>query len=315
MSHHLNPVRIAGTMLLFGTVAVMAQPIQFHFRSFDLPGATTTTALGVNPEESIVGRYVMAGVGHGYVLSNGTVSPVDPPYGIPGTSAAWGVNPEGDIVGLYTDYGTVVGGDKFRTRAYLRDTSGAFTALDFPGAENTFAIKISPTGQVVGCYHHQNADFDAADGGTMHGYVYQNGNWQSLSVPGTMNNGITQDGRIIVGVWWPGPNEYHAYKVVDGVYSLLDLPSYAVRSDARDVNPSGEIVGFFIDSSNKSHGFLLGKDSFTTIDFPGANVVLTRAWGIDPEGDIVGIYGTTDGRTHGFLATRSPGRAKSILLP
>jgi hypothetical protein len=99
------------------------------------------------------------------------------------------------------------------------------------------------------------------------------------------------------------------------MYSLLDLPSYAVLSDARDVNPSGEIVGFYVDPSNKHHGFLLNRAGFNPIDFPGADVVLTHAWGIDPEGSIVGIYVTTDGHTHGFVATRSPGPGNSIILP
>jgi hypothetical protein len=48
----------------------------------------------------------------------------------------------------------------------------------------------------VGCYHHQNADTDAAHGGTMHGYVYQNGAYQSLSVPGSMNNGLHGTGEL-----------------------------------------------------------------------------------------------------------------------
>jgi uncharacterized membrane protein len=315
MLHKSFLFRIAGTTLLLGTTIAIGQPPQLNFRSVDLQGATATVALGINPQEDIVGRYVTAGVGHSYLLSNGVVTTFDVPYGIPGTSAAWGINPEGDIAGLYTDYGTVPGGDKFRTRAFLRDTLGNFTRIDFPGAENTLAIKISPTGQVVGCYHHQNADFAVSGGGTMHGYVYQNGAYESLSVPGTMNNGITRDGRIIVGVWWPTPTEYHAYTVEDGVYSLLDLPGYAVLSDARDINPSGEIVGFYVDTSNKHHGFLLNSAGFTPIDFPGADVVLTHVWGIDPEGNIVGIYVTKDGHTHGFFATRSPGRANSIVLP
>jgi uncharacterized membrane protein len=205
------------------------------------------------------------------------------------------------------------GGDAIRTRAFLRDASGNFMRVDFPGAENTLAIKISPTGQVVGCYHHQNADTDVAHGGTMHGYVFQDGAYQSLSVPGTMNNGITRDGRIIVGVWFPTMSEFHAYKVENGVYALLDLPSDAVLSDARDVNPSGEIDGFFVDSSNKNHGFLLNMEGFHSIDFPGA--VFTRAFGIDPEGNIVGYYMTKDGLTHGFVVTRSRGQDNSIVLP
>jgi uncharacterized membrane protein len=299
------------SMLLLATASGGER--SFTFTSIDLPGATVSQAFGINPQRDIVGRCVIDGVAHSYLLSNGTVNSVDidPPYGIPGTSAAWGINPAGDIVGLYADYGTIVGGDVFRTRSYLRDASGSFTRIDFPGAENTFAIKISPTGQVVGCYHQQDKDFAVSGGGTMHGYVYQNGSYESLPVTGTMHNGITRDGRIIVGVWWPTPTEFHAYKVENGVYALLDLPSYAVLSDARDVNSSGEIVGYFIDSSNKNHGFLLNKHGFSTIDFPGANVVFTRALGINPEGDVVGVYFTANGQIlqiHGFVATRHPGR-------
>jgi uncharacterized membrane protein len=310
---------LLGAGILFGAGVALSRQPQFNFRPLDLPGATLTGAQGINPEGAIVGTYAMGAVFHSYVLSKGMVTTVDPPYGISGTSAAEGINPQGDIVGLYTDYGTIVGGDAFRTRSYLRDASGNFTPIDFPGAENTLAIKISPPGQVVGCYHHQNNDFDAAHGGTMHGYVYQNGSYESLPVPGTMHNGITPEGRIIVGVWWPTPTEFHAYKVEDGVYALLDLPGYVVSSDARDINPSGEIVGFFVDSSNKTHGFLLNREGFTPIDFPGADVVMTQARGIDPEGSIVGRYVTQDSsgalHTHGFVAARSQGQDNSIILP
>jgi uncharacterized membrane protein len=296
--------------MLFGAAIATSQPTQFNFRSIDLSGATLTRTFGINPEGDIVGSYSIGTVGHSYLLSKGTVTTLDPPYGISGTSQAQGINPRGDIVGLYTDHGTIVGGDAFRTRSYVRDAFGNFNRIDFPGAENTLAIKISPTGQVVGCYHHQNADFAVSGGGTMHGYVYQSGSYQSLPVPGSMHNGITADGRIIVGVVWPTENEFHAYKVDDGVYSLLDLPSYAVLSDARDINPSGEIVGYFVDSSNKNHGFLLGKKGFSPVDFPGADVVFTRAFGIDPEGNIVGVYTNRDSsgvlHTHGFVATRHP---------
>ena len=56
------------------------------------------------------------------------------------------------------------------------------------------------------------------------------------------------------------------------------------------------------------HGFLLSKGEFTTIDFPGADVVSTQARGINPQGDIVGFYVSKDAagvsHTHGFVATR-----------
>jgi uncharacterized membrane protein len=283
-------------------------PTQSNLHPIDLPGATSTRALGISPEGEIVGGYSIGSASHSFLISKDTVTTLDPPYGISGTSLAEGINPQGDIVGLYSDHGTVVGGDPFRTRSYLRDSAGNFSQIDFPGAENTFAIKISPRGQVVGCYHHQDKDWFVAGGGTMHGYVYQNGSYESLPVPGSMHNGITRDGRLIVGVVWPTSDEFHAYKVEDGFYQLLNLPSYVVSSDARDVNPSGEIVGYFVDSSNRTHGFLFNEKDFSVIDFPGDDVIFTRASGINPKGDIVGQYATRDSsgvlHTHGFVATR-----------
>ncbi len=48
------------------------------------------------------------------------------------------------------------------------------------------------------------------------------------------------------------------------------------------------IVGAYVDSSGRLHGFLLSKGEFTTIDPPGAN--LTVALHINPEGTITGLY-------------------------
>ena len=295
---------VGGLAIPLGTALARSKP-QLNFKSInvDLPGVTLTAGLGINTEGDIVGRYQVGSVGHGFLLSEGALTTIDYPGGISGTTQAWGITPEGVVVGYYRDHGTIIGGDAFRTRAYLRDASGNFTAIDFPGAENTFAIKITPMGQVVGCYHHQGKDFAVSGGGTMHGYVYHNGAYESFSVPGTMHNGITRQGRIIVGVWYPTPTEFHAYKVEDGNYQLLDIPN-SISSDARGVNPSGEIVGYYIDStpSHGTHGFLLNRNGFTPIDFPGAMV--TRAWGINSQGDIVGEYTDATG-THGFVATRN----------
>jgi uncharacterized membrane protein len=298
-----NLVSVAVVVSAVTVAADQPAPLSFQSIDVNLPGVTGTNAFGINAEGDIVGRYLIGAASHGYVLSDGVVTTIDEPNGIPNTTAVQGINPEGDVVGTYLDHGTVVGGDPFRTRAYLREENGQVTPIDFPGAENTLAIKISPRGQVVGCYHHQSADTAASQGGTMHGYVYHNGSYESLAVPGTMNNGITRNGRLIVGVWFPTSSEYHAYRVMDGVYSLLDLPSDVMWSDARDVNSAGEIVGYYADSSSahKIHGFLLNRRGFTTIDVPGAS--LTRAFGINPQGEIAGSYVDVHG-PHGFIATR-----------
>jgi uncharacterized membrane protein len=295
---------------VLGTALAMSQPAPYTFRSIDVPGATATRAFGISPEGDIVGNYNVGSAVHSFILSKGAVTTVDPPYGISGTSSAYGINARGEIVGLYADTGTVPGGDARRTRGYLRDRSNTFHQIDFPGAENTLAIRISPNGDIVGCYHHQDKDWDVAGGGTMHGYLFQSGRYQSFPVPGTMHNGIASDGGLIAGVVWPTQTEFHAYKVEKGLYTLLDLPDYVASSYAWDVNPSGEIVGYFLDSSNRNHGFLLDRKGFTLIDFPGTDVIFTRAVGINPRGDVVGVYMTLDSagalHTRGFLASRRP---------
>jgi hypothetical protein len=68
------------------------------------------------------------------------------------------------------------------------------------------------------------------------------------------------------------------------------------------INPQGDIAGSYIDSSGNTHGFVLSKGKFTTIDVPGA--VLTEASGINPRGDIVGDYIDSSGNDHGFLLSK-----------
>jgi probable HAF family extracellular repeat protein len=58
-------------------------------------------------------------------------------------------------------------------------------------------------------------------------------------------------------------------------------------------------VGTFLDAGGAQHGFLLDKDVFTPIDFPGA--AGAAAFGINNRGQIVGLFGDTAGAEHGFL--------------
>jgi hypothetical protein len=60
-------------------------------------------------------------------------------------------------------------------------------------------------------------------------------------------------------------------------------------------------VGFYSDAAGKAHGFLLSGDTFTSIDFPGADFI--AAVGINPETAIVGRYDTA-GTRHGYLLSR-----------
>jgi len=56
-------------------------------------------------------------------------------------------------------------------------------------------------------------------------------------------------------------------------YTTLDDPSGTLGTFARGINTSGQIAGYYVDSSNSSHGFLLSGGTYTALDDPLANAV------------------------------------------
>ena len=78
-------------------------------------------------------------------------------------------------------------------------------------------------------------------------------------------------------------------------FTQIDVPG-ALFTVTNGINARGDIVGAYVDSNGRLHGFLLSKGRFTTIDPPGAN--LTVALHINPEGAITGLYRTSSGNIH-----------------
>lgn len=97
--------------------------------------------------------------------------------------------------------------------------------------------------------------------------------------------------------------------VPDRAFTAIDAPG-ATFTEALDIGPSGDIVGRYVSSDGRSHGYLLHEGTFTTIDL---SATLTSAQGIAPNGDIVGRYQTADGKLHGFLL--SAGAFTAIDVP
>jgi uncharacterized membrane protein len=57
---------------------------------------------------------------------------------------------------------------------------------------------------------------------------------------------------------------------------------------ALDINAPRDIVGNYVTADGKTHGFVLNKGTFTTIDVPGADL-LSEANSMNDAGVIVGI--------------------------
>ncbi|HEY7095587.1 MAG TPA: hypothetical protein VH437_02605 [Terriglobales bacterium] len=81
------------------------------------------------------------------------------------------------------------------------------------------------------------------------------------------------------------------------VWTSIDVPGSTLTA-AFKINAAGHVVGYYSDSNNRYHGFLLQSNGFTTIDFPGA--VDTYAYGINDQDEIVGSYIKNGGVVHGF---------------
>ena len=77
-------------------------------------------------------------------------------------------------------------------------------------------------------------------------------------------------------------------------FTSIDVPSATVTL-ATGINGRGHIVGIYYDAAGKSHGFLLKRGMYFTVDVPGSSVgvsgaLQTEANGINNAGDIVGDY-------------------------
>ena len=66
------------------------------------------------------------------------------------------------------------------------------------------------------------------------------------------------------------------------------------------VNNYGQVVGSYLDTSRKWHGFLYKNSTYTMVDNPSGTEG-TQASGINDAGQIVGTYFDSSGTKHGFL--------------
>jgi len=323
--------------LVFFSTQAAAQ--SFEFSSIDVPcaacpgGIARRTAVeGINPGGGIVGTYTDAvGKQHGFLLSGGQFTTIDVPGALVGdggtlTTVARGISPSGEIVGHFIAppnssappespaYCPAIGSTAC-IKGFLY-SGGQFSTVLFPDHPGAIPQRITPNGDIYGCLH----DFDlmASMFGfarTRFGYISLKASGNELadpsqSVPASMNNGATPDGRTIIGLWTDMMTGHsHGYVVQDGNFQSYDVPG-SLGTNIWDINPAGAFVGVYTDSSKKGHGFLQLPDGSAPIrlDVPSAppfNAVSTIAFGINPGGVIVGQYTDTSGHTHGFLALPS----------
>ena len=188
-----------------------------------------------------------------------------------------------------------------------------FFPLDVPSefGAGTSAFGINNKGVIVG-------NFGSVDE-TIDGFVFEKGQFTSVTVPGsgfdrgsqlgvndqgtavgTFDDAQTQTGRAYVRSW-------------DGKITVLpDAAPDALSTIATGINNLDTIVGFYRKADGVRHGFILRDGKYTTYDYPGA--ARTFLDGINDHGVIVGRYRDEDFRMHGFLLL-TDGRTVPLEVP
>jgi hypothetical protein len=158
---------------------------------------------------------------------------------------------------------------------------------------------INNNGEIVG---------SIGDGSALGFFRSKSGEYTEFEFPGqcaedfspcTFPNGLNDSGDI-VGEARLQSGFQGFLRRKDG--SSITLPAGPGNSVAlpNGINNQGEIVGTYSIGSENSHGFLLRRGIYTTIDFPGAITTVCR--GINNSGLVTGYYiEDTAAGSHGFL--------------
>ena len=158
------------------------------FRTVDFPGAVSTALRGINNLGDVSGTYSIVDFDadeFGFIIPR-RGAPISFKLPDPGATGivAGAINDLRQIVGYYTDAtSTLVG--------FLRQPSGQFVSIIFPGALSTQVFGINDCGIVVGVW---------GDASTAHGFYGRPGNLHSFDLPGagaTFAQGINNEGRIV----------------------------------------------------------------------------------------------------------------------
>lgn len=124
-----------------------SSPDGHNLTTFDVPGATSTTAAGVNTAGVISGVWSdAANVSHGFIYSGGTFTSLDFPSAT--ATVAIGINDSNDVAGYYEDAANVLHGFVY--------SNGAFKTVDVAGATGTQLTRIKNNGKVTGVYSDSN---------------------------------------------------------------------------------------------------------------------------------------------------------------
>jgi len=299
MQKALSGAVTASAIALLSLPALGADHKGYEFITVDLPNGLMPGAFmapgvgGINDRGWIVGAYQTTsfGLSQAFLDTGRTFTTI-------GGLAANGVNNRGTIVGIYT-FGGIV-----EVRGFIYRNGKSTTIDALPGLPGSGTVVhpegISNNGVIVGWGA-------AAPMAPKHGFVRSaGGQITTLDLAGdTFLTGVNDRGAI-VGYYSGGS----FLRQPNGAVSPIQVPG-ASQTFVNAINDRGEVVGYYqmTASATATHGFVLDKEGFVTIDVPGASS--TMVTGINNHGELVGRFDDAKG-AHVFLARPQEERDEDI---
>jgi hypothetical protein len=185
-----------------------------------------------------------------------------------------------------------------------------FTNENYPKSMMTQVTGINNSPKTVGFY------VDSA--GRTHGFQSLGGVFMTVDFPGELFNQLLSQnnfgqaaGYYSSNLGGTNPDHPYIYDEFGGVFEVLTIPGAVGGAQATGIDDLSETCGFFIDSSNVSHGWLLVQGDFTQLDYPESTS--TAALGLNATNQlVVGSYTDSSNNTHGFTYNRKTKAWQSI---
>jgi probable HAF family extracellular repeat protein len=273
-------------VFLLGSASFAQTGPTFKVVAINFPGASDTSANGINNFGTIVGWYTRAGVTHGFRLSNQHFTTIDFPGAV--ATEVHGISNLGDMVGKFE---TANG----KTHGFLL-RQGVFRVLDFPGAHITSANGVNNALKIVG-----QVDNDA--------FTWQNGAFRRIhNASGPMKfNGISPLG------WIAGElltTTSRGFIVKGSDFDFINSPD-ADETPANAINGRGDVVGctsqhtFFAFNPEAGEGTNDQPEVPPPLFGVGIPGELTScANGVNFAQSMVGVFEDFNLHKHGYLAIR-----------
>ena len=188
---------LSAAALLIWTASAWASPGE-TFVPINYPGATTTSATGINGAGDIVGTYSCVATAahpcnvtpgsHAYLLRDDVFTPIDVPGAV--STVGRGISKQGVVVGQYGARGP---DGVILTHGFTYSDGNYFYPIDVPqllfdeafrsGHLNTIVVRMSPKGDMVGCFHEDGKIMT-----TMRGFVLHDGTFTRFEPTDTMQD-------------------------------------------------------------------------------------------------------------------------------